>query len=46
MLRGGKMLWLGASWVKRLQFWLNWGVGWVRKRGKRGCSGVFGTRIL
>jgi len=21
------MLWCGASWVKRLQFWLNWGVG-------------------
>jgi len=26
-LRGEKMLWCGASWVKRLQFWLNWRVG-------------------
>jgi len=27
-LRGGKVLWCGASWVKRLRFWLNWVEDW------------------
>jgi len=25
------MLWCGASWVKRLRFWLNWGWGGLGK---------------